>query len=591
MKINHYIRLLTFLFILPINLLGITLLSNIDEAQNSTLLIRGNVRYAHQFTAGSATTITSAQVQHSASSTTYIQYTEIRIHTDSAGTVGTDLGSVLAYDSRDGGLATYTGSITIPSTGTYWIEIRPTINIANHYYTRTSSTEVTASGSWNIKKTLEAYGGSDDNWTSYYDATARDYPRIALFDSTSGTQTVTTLAAAVDLSSATYLQDSGTTLDLSGSTLIAAGQSVLEELTGLDGSLDGIDKSAITTLKLGGNTDLTSIPADIFATFPNLENLELQDNTGITTISTDAFSGLSLTGNLRLDGNTSLTSIPTDALNGLTVGGNLLLNNLGITTIGANAFSGLTVSGNLQLNNNSNLTTIAASAFNRITVTGDLQMQSNTNLTSLSATAFSGGTIGGTISLTGNTSLTSVDDAIITDFFSEQSTTGDIRLDNTAITSLKQEAFKSATVSNDLRIDNTNITKVTNKLFKGATVGNDLRIDNNTALTEIEPLAFYNMQITGDIYLENSTALTSIPWCAFDAITVNGLIKLANSGLVNAMPSGADKTTLINGATKEQLKRILRKNLSLTTPVKMKTYAEIVKIQNKSLGILSPPGE
>lgn len=645
-----------------------TLFTNMNETtgQTTSWIVRSNVRYAHQFTAGSAATITTAKSQVSGAQK-YPSFTAIRIHSDSSDTVDSLLGtlSYVSIDAND--VITYTGEVDIPSEGTYWFEIYPTANIANHYYTTTASTSATGSAEgWAIKKDKVANGSNSISW-SYFTGTPYQYPKFSLEginNAVPDVQTVTTLAAAVDLSSPPWIDANGVTLDLSGSTISDEGQNALEELTGLDDDLDGIDKTKITTLKLGGNTSLTEIPANIFSTFTNLETLELHGNTGITTINANAFNelsitdlrldgntslttlpanglngltvsgtlylndntalatvnssaftGLTMTGNLRLDGNTSLTSVPSDAFDSLSVGGNLRFNNTGITSITADAFSGLTVSGNLQVNSNSSLTTIAASAFNGATITGDLQIHSNTSLTDLSSTAFTGATIGGTVSLSGNTNLASVNDNIINTFFSQESINGDIRMDNLAVTSLKEDAFKSATVSNDLRIDsnssltelpssalqsanvgnnlridNTSITKLSNETFKDTIVGNELCLASNAALTEIEPKAFYNIQVTGNIDLENTTALTRIPWCAFDATTVNGVIKLANSGLVNAMAAGSDKTTLTNGATKEQIKAILRKYKSLAAPVKLEEYAEIVKLQNKSLGVSSAPG-
>lgn len=662
MQTHRGLFFLIFLF-LPYIVHAETLLSNLDESTTATTswLVRSNVRYAHQFTAGGAATISTVKTQLSGSQK-YPSNVSIRIHSDSSNSVDSLLGT-LTYDSIDGNnLATYTGSVDIPSAGTYWIEIYPTAAIANHYYASTSSTNSTGAEDWDIKKGYVANGSNSISWSTFV-GTPYTYPKIAFEGTNNATQTVTTLAASVDLTASPWLTDSNTTLDLSGATISDQGQSALEELTGLDGSLDSIDKTLITTLKLDGNTSLTEIPANIFSTFTNLETLELQDNTGITTINanafneisltdlrldgntslttlaantfnglsvsgtlylndstglttlnSNAFNGLTLTGNLRLDGNTGLTSVPSDAFNGLTVGGNLLFNNTGITTIADNAFSGLTVSGNLQINSNSSLTSIAANAFNGATITGDIQIHSNTSLTSLSETAFNGATIGGTVSFTGNTNLT-VPESIINTFFGASSITGDVRLDNTALSSLTSQAFKSSTVSNDLRIDNnatlttlptealqsanvgndlridsTGITTLQDETFKGTVVGNNLSLASNASLTSIQPKAFYNVNVTGNIDLENTTALTTIPWCAFDAATVTGVIKFANSGIVNALPDGPDKTTLINGATKEEIKIILERNPSIASPVKQKEYAEIVKIQNKRLGPTSANG-
>lgn len=736
MNHSRCLLLLTVLFLFQ-QLWCETLFTNMNEAtgQTTSWIVRSNVRYAHQFTAGGAATITTAKSQVSGAQK-YPSSTAIRIHSDSSGTVGSLLGT-LSYVSIDGSnVITYSGEVEIPSAGTYWFEIYPTAAIANHYYTTTASTSATGSTEgWAVNKDKIASGSNSISW-SYFTGTPYQYPKFSL-EGTSNevpdTQTITTLAAAVDLSVSPWLTESGTILDLSGSTISDAGQNALEELTGLDGNLDSIDKTNITTLKLGGNTSLTTIPANIFATFTNLETLELHGNTGLTTITADAFNdlsvtnlrldgntnlttlpengfngltvagtlqlnsntglttiasgaftGLTMTGNLRLDGNTGLTTIPANTFNGLTVGGDLQLNNntslatlpenafngievtgttrldgntaletiatsafngatfgtlclddnsaltslptngfktttintdlevqnTGLTSLSENAFNGATVSGNVKVNNNTSLTTIGENTFSGLTVSGNLEVTGNTALTTLNENAFTGVTLTGNLSLTGNSALESIPTVILDTFFKGVSITGDIRLDATGLTSLEESAFKETVVSNDLRIDNnaalttipvtafqktnvtnnlrmdsTGITKLSNETFKDTIIGNELSLTSNAALTEIEPKAFYNIQVTGNIDLENTTALTRIPWCAFDATTINGFIKLANSGLANAMNAGNDKTILTNGATKEQLKLILRKNPSLAAPVKLKEYAEIVKLQNKSLGI------
>lgn len=647
---------------LPVTLLSEALFTNMNEAtgQTTSWIVRSNVRYAHQFTAGSSATITTALSQVS-SAQKYPSSTAIRIHSDSGDKVGSLLGTLSYVSIDESNVITYSGEVEIPEAGTYWFEIYPTTSIANHYYTTTASTSATGSAEgWTVKKDKVASGGDSVNW-SYFTGTPYQYPKFSLSGTNNAvpdTQTITTLAAAVDLTASPWLTDSETTLDLSGATISDEGQNALEELTGLDEDLDSIDKSLITTLKLGGNTSVTTIPADIFSTFPNLETLELHgntglttitayafnelsvtdlrldgntslitlpksgfygltvlgnlylnDNTALTTINTSAFTELTMTGNLRLDGNTALTDIPTEALNGITVGGNLYLNNTGITSIEADAFSGLTVTGNLQINSNSNLTSIAENAFNGVIITEDLQIQSNTNLVSLNENAFSGIELSGTLSLTGNSSLSTIPTTILDSYFKGTSITGDIRLDDTAITVLEENAFKETVVSNDLRIDNnaalttipasalqkanitndlridsTGVIKLSKDTFKDTIVGNNLNLSSNSALTEIEPRAFNNINVTGNIDLEGATALTRIPWCVFDLASITGLVKLDNSGITNALPEGDLKTMLVNGATRTQMKQLLRKNPSLAAPVKLQEYAEIVRLQNKSLG-------
>ncbi|MFS8507499.1 MAG: leucine-rich repeat domain-containing protein [Candidatus Babeliales bacterium] len=153
------------------------------------------------------------------------------------------------------------------------------------------------------------------------------------------------------MASSVYFYNNGTTLDLSADKLIDTGQPVLVALTGLDGSLDGINKTTITTLKLGGNS-FTTIPANIFTTFPNLTTFGIQSNNSLTTLYANSFSGLNLT-NLDLYGCVNLTTLPANVFNNLSVSGTLNLSgNTALTTLTAGCFAGLTLTGDLRLDQN-----------------------------------------------------------------------------------------------------------------------------------------------------------------------------------------------------------------------------------------------
>jgi len=158
-----------------------------NEVTSSTTswIIRSNVRYAHQFTAGGSATITSVQQQLS-SAQKFPSSTKIILYANSvSNTVGTKLGE-LAYSSINGSdVVTYIGSVAIPSSGTYWLEVAPTAAIANHNYTATVSTSSTGSVSgWSQKKTLIASGTASNanptSWTSTFSGTPYHYPKFSL---------------------------------------------------------------------------------------------------------------------------------------------------------------------------------------------------------------------------------------------------------------------------------------------------------------------------------------------------------------------------------------------------------------------------
>jgi len=146
-----------------------TLFTTMNETtgQCENKFVRSNVRYAHQFTAGGAATITSGTTQLSASQK-YPTQVKIAIWTNVSSKPGAALG-YLNYSSIDGSnVATYTGSITIPSSGTYWWEIQPTAAIANHYYCATASTNQTGSTTgWTQDKSLVASGSDSSSWSTF----------------------------------------------------------------------------------------------------------------------------------------------------------------------------------------------------------------------------------------------------------------------------------------------------------------------------------------------------------------------------------------------------------------------------------------
>jgi hypothetical protein len=170
-----------------------TLLSTINEPCTATTswLVRSNVRYAHQFSAGAAATISQAEIQLSASQK-YPDKVKIVLYTDSNDRLGSKLGE-LAYSSISASyVSVYTGSVALPSTGTYWIEIQPTATIANHYYCGTSSTTATGSSDgWGQRKNKVAYGSNSSSW-SYFNGTPYVYPNFKLSSGQAIPETVTT---------------------------------------------------------------------------------------------------------------------------------------------------------------------------------------------------------------------------------------------------------------------------------------------------------------------------------------------------------------------------------------------------------------
>ena len=166
--------------------------------QCGSWIVRSNVRYAHQFTAGGAATITSATNQLS-SAQKYPSSTKVVIWSNVSNLPGTQLGSLTWQSTSAGNVATYTGSVSLSAGGTYWYEVQPTAAIANHYYCTTASTSQTGSASgWLQLKTLVASGSDSSSWTTF-SGTPYQYPMFSL----SGTEADTTAPTVSSFSSTT----------------------------------------------------------------------------------------------------------------------------------------------------------------------------------------------------------------------------------------------------------------------------------------------------------------------------------------------------------------------------------------------------
>ena len=158
-------------------------------------IVRSNVRYAHKFNAGRGAEINQAEFQLS-SAQKYPSSVKVVIYSDSNGRIGSALGELNYVSISSTFVALYRGSATIPSSGTYWIELQPIRAIANHYYCTTRSTNQTGSESgWTQNKSSVAFGSNSVSW-SYFDGSRYFYPLFKL--STGNLEpTVTTIPRAL----------------------------------------------------------------------------------------------------------------------------------------------------------------------------------------------------------------------------------------------------------------------------------------------------------------------------------------------------------------------------------------------------------
>lgn len=487
-------------FIFLFNIYSLTFLSNWSNAGTTYLLVRSNIRNYHKINVNYAGTISQVTLEYGTNlqDESLASTASVIIYTDVSGVASTAVGT-LTFASQDlvNRTATYTGSVGIGTTGTYWLEIR---QVGGNFYYRVG----TALGDGSL-------------WTFIYNDGFNYYPRIKIENpSLPNIQTVTSLNAAVNLGISPYLTRGGYYLDLSYNTITGDGQDPLTDLTGLDQALDGVDKSLVTYLNLSGNP-ITEIPANIFSTFTNLHVLDINNCTSLTTITGNAFNGLTVTGVVSIQNATALDTLSTNAFNGLTTQHLRLDQNSALSTIIPGAFSGLTVSGDLRLDYNSSLATIPSSIFDGLNIGKNLYINNCSGLATIQEGAFGGLTIGAHLLLNNNSSLVTISGG----------------------------AFNDLTVAEDLFLDNTGITTVANGIFDGTTgtiVGKTVRFNNNTNLTTTENNALSNLTAL-HVRFDNNSSLSTVTAGSFNGLVTTGDVRFDNSNFTT-LPEN-----LFNGAT------------------------------------------
>jgi hypothetical protein len=155
-----------------------TLLSNISESNNAgTSIFRSNIWIAYKFTAGAGAIISSVtlDLDHTAGNYTgFSTYTSgvMRFYNDNSGVVGSQLTGTLTYTSTNtgNGVTVYGtasgGTITIPSSGTYWIAFT-CASCANVDYQETTSSGYTGSSDWQTVISSSAVSSSNNSGSTW----------------------------------------------------------------------------------------------------------------------------------------------------------------------------------------------------------------------------------------------------------------------------------------------------------------------------------------------------------------------------------------------------------------------------------------
>jgi hypothetical protein len=288
------------------NISSSVLFNTMQETCNSESywIVRSNVRYAHQFTAGGAATLTKVEFRLGAGQQQYPSQVKIVIYANGAGdTVGTKLGE-LTYASAGSNIAVYTGSVALSGSGTHWIEIQPTAAIANHYYCGTASTSSTGSAAgWSQNRGKIANGSNSSSW-SYFVGTSYYYPMFRITAESSE-------AALNAITEYQYSLDGGSTWKSVPVALVGAGPSIA--ITGLtNGTTYDVRLRAVNSAGPGAIATFGQLRPGKGPSIPN--NFVLGQNVGQITVNFTTPSdtgGLTTTYEYRIKNTATVGATPT----------------------------------------------------------------------------------------------------------------------------------------------------------------------------------------------------------------------------------------------------------------------------------------
>jgi large repetitive protein len=268
-------------------------------------IVRSNVRYAHQFTAGSGGVITKVEWRMGAGLQQYPSQIKIVIFSDNNGSVGTALGE-FAFSSASSNISVYTGSAILQNGGTYWIEQRPTAAIANHYYCGTTSTGASGSADgWTQSRTRVANGSNSATW-SYFNGTNYPYPMFRLTSENAD-------AARNAISEYQYSLDGGTSWRSVARASLGAGPSlVIPNLT--NGTTYEVRLRAVNAAGPGAILTLGTVRPGIAPSLPREKSLRLGDVSGQILVDFKApltSGGSSVSYQYRIKDSASVPAEPT----------------------------------------------------------------------------------------------------------------------------------------------------------------------------------------------------------------------------------------------------------------------------------------
>jgi len=250
-----------------------TLLDNIGESNNKgTNIFRSNIWTAVRFTAGAGATITSVTLnldETAGNYTGFSTYTSgvIRFYQDNSGVVGNAISGTLAYTSTNTGTghtvyANASGTITLPSSGDYWLAMT-CASCANIDYEETDSTSYTGETNWATiidAVTVSTSNNSGSTWNAPYSSATYGMAMYTLVGTeTDSTAPTVSTFSPVDGATAVAL-DTNLVLTFDEAVDAESGNVTIKK-TSDDSTVEAIDVTS-GQVTGSGTTEITINPAN-----------------------------------------------------------------------------------------------------------------------------------------------------------------------------------------------------------------------------------------------------------------------------------------------------------------------------------------
>ena len=299
--------------------------------------------------------------------------------------------------------------------------------------------------------------------------------------------------------------------------------------------------TGITELNITGYSAATLVPGD-FAGLTGLQILRLKDSPDLTTLPADAFASFTQTiRQIDLGGN-GIETVHSDAFqdaSSLTV---LILEDNRITTLDADTFDGLTDLQALRLRWNG-ITSLDADIFDGLESLTQLFLSGN-RIGKLDADIFDGFTNLTVLDLTRN-DIKVLEDGLFEDLASIQQMT----IDSNLISRIEPSTFAGLSNLSFLNLSNNHIETLEAGTFDGLTAMSVLRIEGNE-ITALDGDTFDGLTGLSELNISNNK-IKVLDGDAFDGLTAMSILRI-----------GGNEITSVDGDTFDGLTGLSQVNIS-----------------------------